>query len=215
MGGGRRQAGLAGDLAKLDGALVDGAVGQHDDQQAEPVGEPHQLDGADPGRVVGGGHDHRRVVGQARQQLGGVLQHLLELAVSVREELRDALAPGGVQPSRRPQGVDEEAVALVGGNAAGRGVGLGQVALPLERRHVVAHGGGGDGDVGGLGDAMRAHRLRRLDVLADDRSKDGCLPFVEAGPDVDVATDHVASLRCRRRPLSARGSALALESTEC
>ena len=75
--------------------------------------------------------------------------------------------------------VDEEAVALVGGDAAGAGVGVGQEALPLELGHLVADRRRRHLQVAHAGDVGRAHRLGRVDVLLDHRPQDGGLAFVQ------------------------------------
>ena len=77
------------------------------------------------------------------------------------------------------QVVDEEAVALVGRDAAGAGVGLHQVALALERHHFGAHGGRGDLHPGCVGHVGGADRLGRADVLGDHRLENGGPAVVE------------------------------------
>ena len=88
-------------------------------------------------------------------------------------------AADDVEPTRRGHVVDEEAVALVGGDATGRRVRLDQVALLLEHGHLVAHGGRADLHARRVGDVGRPDRLRGGDVLLHDRPQDGCLAFVE------------------------------------
>ena len=80
------------------------------------------------------------LLGEPGEQVGGLVQHLLEPAVGGGEEVADLArrrrrraVPGDGEV------VDEEAVALVGRDASGRGVRLDQVALLLEHRHLVAH----------------------------------------------------------------------------
>ncbi len=55
--------------------------------------------------------------------------------------------------------VDEEPVALVGRDAPGAGVRLGDEPLVLQGRHVIAHGGRGDAEVVPLGEGLGADRL--------------------------------------------------------
>ena len=77
------------------------------------------------------------------------------------------------------QMINEVAIALVGGHAAGRGVGLGEVALALEGHHLGAHRGWRDREVGVVGDRGGADRLGGLDVLDHHGLQDGGLAGVE------------------------------------
>src|SRR5207237_3695727 len=79
--------------------------------------------------------------------------------------------------ARSAQRVDEVAVALVWRNPSRAGVGLTQVAVVLEGRHVVPHGGGGHVHCGR--DVTGADRLGGLDVLLHNRAEDGGFSFVE------------------------------------
>ena len=99
-----------------------------------------------------------------------------------------------------PERIDEEAVAPIGGDAPGAGVGLVEVALLLEHRHLVAHGGRRHVDPLVARHVVRAHRLGGFDVLLHDGPEDGRLAFIEhAGLSL----------------LSGFSRALALEDTEC
>ena len=69
--------------------------------------------------------------------------------------------------------VDEEAVALVGGDAPGAGVRLGDQPLLLERGHVVADRGGRDTQAVPLDEGLAADRLAGGDVVLDDRAEHG------------------------------------------
>ena len=64
--------------------------------------------------------------------------------------------------------VDEEPVALVGGDTARAGVRLGDVALVLQDRHVVADGGGRHTELVPLGQRLGPDRLLGADVVLDD-----------------------------------------------
>jgi hypothetical protein len=77
--------------------------------------------------------------------------------------------------------VDEEAVALVGGDATRRGVGLGEEPFLLEHGHLVAHGGRRNVDVVGAGDVGGADGLARTDVLLHHGSQDGGLAIIKHG----------------------------------
>ena len=98
--------------------------------------------------------------------------------VEERPHLHGVVAP---EAGRLAEVVDEEPVALLGGDPAGAGVRLAQVALLLEGGHVVAHGGRGHLHAGGPHDVRRPHRLGGVDVLLHDGPEDGGLAFVEHG----------------------------------
>ena len=66
--------------------------------------------------------------------------------------------------------VDEQPVALVGGHPPRAGMGLAEVPLVLERRHVVAHRGRRHVDC--RRDVARTHRLGGFDVLLHDRTEE-------------------------------------------
>ena len=179
----RGQALLARVLVQLDRALLDHSVGQDGHQQGDPRGEADELHRADGGRLVARPDDDRGVVGHGGQEPAGVLQHLLQLAVGLLEEGLHLLPPGGgqltgtgVEPG---QLVDEEAVALVGRDATGAGVGLDQVPLALEGGHVVADRRRRGADAALPHDVARPDRLGRLDVLLDDGPEDGGFAFVQ------------------------------------
>src|SRR3546814_18231006 len=100
---------------------------------------------------------------------GGVIEHLLELAVRGLEERPHLLSVGSSQCSGLAEVVDEEPVALLGRDPPGAGVGLAEVALVLEGRHVVAHGGRGHLHVGRLHDVRGPHRLGGVAVRSEER----------------------------------------------
>ena len=89
----------------------------------------------------------------------------------------------------RRQPVDEEPVALVGRDPPGAGVRLGDVALLLERRHVVADRGRRDAEVVPLDQRLGADRLLGGDVVLDDRAQHVELAVLEhrAPPSSDVS----------------------------
>ena len=98
------QDGVVDLLGELDGLLLDGAVGQDHDHQGQPVAEADQLHRPDGRRLVGGADHHGRAVGEVGQQSGGALEHLLDLAVGVVEELADLLAAARVERRRCRRG---------------------------------------------------------------------------------------------------------------
>src|SRR3546814_17318614 len=66
-----------------------------------------------------GSDDDARVVGEIAEELRRVLQHLLDLAVRALEERPHLHGGGRAQTCRRLEVVDEVAVGLLGGVAAG------------------------------------------------------------------------------------------------
>ena len=97
----------------------------------------------------------------------------------------------------RREPVDEDAVALVGGHAAGAGVGLGDEPLVLERGHVVADRGGADPEGVPLDERARADGLVGRDVVLDDGAQHG----------QPTVLDHARLLASERRWHSRRTSA--------
>ena len=78
------------------------------------------------------------------------------------------------------QRVDEEAVALVGGDAAGRGMRRGHEAQILQIRHDVADRGRGQTQARIARQRARADRLTVADVALDERLQQQLGPLVEA-----------------------------------
>ena len=81
-------------------------------------------------------HD-RDLTGELGEQPDGPRHDVVEVDRAVQERL-DGPALGRRQRLDRGQPVDEQPVALVGGHPPGAGVRLGDVALVLQHRHVVA-----------------------------------------------------------------------------
>ena len=115
-------------------------------------------------------HRHRlRVV---RHGIGGVAHHagdhlarlghhLIHLRHLPGEGAADALGLRLRQRTALHELVDIEPIALGGGNPAGGGVGLLQIAHLHQIRQLVADGGGADPAGHLLGNGLGAHRLRR------------------------------------------------------
>ena len=125
------------------------------------------------------------------EQVGRLVEHLLQPAVGGGEEVTDLAGHRGIERVRRGEVVDEEAVALVGRDAPGRGVGLDQEALLLEHRHLVADGGRRHADARCRGDVRGPDRLRGRDVLLHHGAQDCGLAIVEhaGSQDYRVLTD--------------------------
>jgi hypothetical protein len=125
--------------------------------------------------------DDRDLSGERGQQAHGSAYDVVEVGRALEEAVHRA-ALGRAERLDRRQPVDEEPVALVGRDAAGAGVRLGDVALVLERCHVVAHGGRRDAEVVPLGDRLAAHGLAGADEVLDDGTQDLELALVEHPP---------------------------------
>src|SRR5439155_14019045 len=92
------------------------------------------------------------------------MEAVLEGSVDGPLRARGQSRPGGAGPV-----VDEPAVALVGRDAAGRGVGPPDVAKILEQRHVVVYGGGRYRAAELPGQRLGADRLAGADILPNNR----------------------------------------------
>ena len=155
-------------------------------------------------RVLDDGH----LAGQLGQQPDGAAEHVVQVDGAVEEPL-DRPPLGHRQRLDRRQPVDEEPVALVGGHPAGAGVRLGDVALLLEHRHVVADRGRGDAEVVPLGEGLAADRVVGRHVVLHDGPEDLQAAFVVRHGDTSPYRS-----TCRAAPRS-RVPALALARTEC
>ena len=163
--------------SSLDQPLLDsaGREDQHDEQAVRC--ERDQLDVTDRGPGEGGVLHDRDLVGQLREQPHRAVHHVVEVDRPV-EEGGDRALLGGAHRLERGQAVDEQPVALVGGDPAGAGVRLGDEPLLLQRRHVVADGRGRDTEGVTLDQGLGADRLLGGDVVLDDGSQDGELAVV-------------------------------------
>ena len=141
--------------------------------------EADDLNRPDGRRLGAWPDDDSGVLSDLSEQVGGLVQQLLEPAVRGFEEGADPLRGDGVEATGCGHVVDEESVSLVGGNATGGCVRLRQVALLFEDGHLVAHRGRADSHSRQLGNVRRTDRLSGGDVLLHDGSEDGGLAFVE------------------------------------
>ena len=96
---------------------------------------------------------------------------------ALSKNVRTCCAWPGPQLARRGQRVDEVPVALLGRHPTGAGVRLLEVALLLERDHVVAHRGRRHAHR--RRDVTGTHRLGGFDVFLHDGAEDGGFAFVE------------------------------------
>ena len=153
-----------------------------DEHEQQPLRRHrHQLDVPDrrPGqrRVL----DQRHLPGELGEQPHGAHHHVVEVVGAGQEGLdrpplgrRQRLDPG------KP--VHEQPVSLVGRDAARAGMRLGDVALLLEHGHLVADRRRRDVQVVAVHQRLRAHRLHRGDIVADDGAQDRELPVVQHLP---------------------------------
>ena len=142
-------------------------VGDHDHDDAGR-GERDQFDAQD---LLAGERrraDQRHQLVDLGERLGGLADRVGDLvAVEAQLDLR-RLGPtlGG------EQSVDEVAVAGLGRTAARGGVRLLEQAVADQHRELVAHGRGGPGHVGTIGDRPRTDRRAGGRELLDDDPKD-------------------------------------------
>jgi cytidyltransferase-like protein len=160
-------------------AVLDRVVRQEHHDRCRAVTATADVHVADGGGLHLGPHDHGGVARDVGQQVRGLAEELVEPAVGSVEELAHAGGVTGVEHSVGGDRIHEEAVALVGGHTAGRGVRLGEIALLLEDGHLVADRGGRDIDRGHPGHVGGPDGLAGGHVLLHDGAQDGCLAFVQ------------------------------------
>ena len=111
--------------------------------------------------------DDGDLAGELGEQPDAAAQHVVEVDRAVEEGLHGApLGRGQRLDLREP--VDEGAVALVGGDAAGAGVRLGDEPLVLQHGHVVADRGTGHTEIVPVDDHLRSDGLLGAHVVRDD-----------------------------------------------
>ena len=110
---------------------------------------------------------HRHLTGQLSQQPHRTAQHVVEVDTGLQEAL-DRPPLGRRQRLDVVDAVDELAVALLGGHPPGAGVRLGDVALGLQHRHVVADGGAGHAQVVPVDEGLRTDRFLGGDEVGND-----------------------------------------------
>ena len=166
---------------RRDAVLHHRTVGEDRDEQVVARVEVDQLGAQDRGVGVAGADDDRRVARQLTEQRRGLFEDVLDLTAHAGEELLHLLLLDRTEDARL-QVVDEVAIALVGRDASGRRVGLGEVALALEGDHLGAHrrrrdvevGAGGDrGGTDGLGACRCARRRPPSRIVALRASRSG------------------------------------------
>ena len=119
--------------------------------------------------------------GELGKQPHGPQHHVVEVVGPGQEGL-DRPPLGHRQRLDTRQPVHEQPVPLVGGDAAGAGVRLGDVALLLEDGHVVADRRRRHVEVVPVHQGLRADGFHGGDVVADDGAQDRELPVVQHLP---------------------------------
>jgi hypothetical protein len=154
--------------AERDGPVPHHArVRDHDAQHVAPA-HADELQALDRLLLRLGREHHARGARDLREQPGRLDQQRVELLDAALIALLDALLLRGRQALHVGEVVHEEAVALVRGLAAGRGVRLGEEALVLEVLQDVADGRAGEVQPRLVGDEAGGHGLGGLDVVVDD-----------------------------------------------
>ena len=113
------------------------------------------------------------------EQLARLGQQLVHRERGAAEELDDPAALYCRKLTGAREVVDVVPVATIRRYPAGRRVRLGDVALPLQQRHLVANRRGRNPEAGHARHRLRAHRLGGVHVLLDDRAQHRRLAFVE------------------------------------
>lgn len=179
--GGEVDVGVLHVLGQLDRVVLDRMVRQHHHHGRGPCRDATDVDRANR-RHLDLGPDHDRgLAGQVRQQRGGVAQEILEPTVCGGEEPTNLCRLLRGEETIGADRVDEVPVPLVGGHTTRGCVGLDEIALLLERDHLVAHGGRGHPHRGQCRDVTRPDRLAGRDVLLHDLAQDRGLSLVEHG----------------------------------
>ncbi len=158
--------------AELEQALGGDPERGDDDRDAGVRREPDQLHVLEALHLLLRLRHEGQIVRQAPKQPSRAVDDLVELARRVAELVVNAAPLDLRQLLRLHELVDIRTIARVGGNPAGGGVRLDQVAPGLELRHLVTNGRRADAEVILLGERLRTHRLGRGDVLVDDRGED-------------------------------------------
>ena len=164
---------IVDDVAEFNDALIHPAgLGDDDHQQPSRRQRDHFQMANGRGRQRRVLH-HRHLAGQLSEQPHRTPQHVVEVDTGLQEALDRAPF------SRRERldvvdAVDELAVALFRGHPPGAGMRLGDVALGLQHRHVVADGRAGDAQVVTLDQGFRTDRLLRGHKVGHD-----CAQYLE------------------------------------
>ena len=154
-------------VGELERAIEHLPVLGHDDEQRAARAQGHERDLADVQRHGGRRQHDGQAVREARERGRGLFQQVVEL-FGAASNLLDGLFVGALV-GKLPfeQLVNESAVPDVGGDAAGRGVRLRDVAFVLEHGELVADGGRGHAQPIPFGQGARPDGQRVRHVLFD------------------------------------------------
>ena len=119
-------------------------------------------------------------VRQPPQQPRRLTQHVVRVADEAFQLGEQRLLLGLRERRRTHQAVDERPVAQIGRDAAGRGIGVFEVAVVLQVAHRVPDRRRAQADVRVLRQIARSHRPGRLDEVLDDQPEDLALALGEA-----------------------------------
>ena len=158
----------AGDLVELlllvrlverDELLLDGALGEDDDEACRARAGRDQIDVAQTAGVRLGRRGEAGGVRDAGDGRGGEAEPLLARELDLAELVADHQPLDRREADLRRDRLDVQAVAGVGRHAAGAGVRVGQVAGSLEIGHDVADRGRADAQPEAVDQRLAADRL--------------------------------------------------------
>jgi hypothetical protein len=200
------EAGLVGAFVERHEELANGALGEDQDEAGQAVAGLDQVEAAQARSLgLGGRRDARHVRGTGKcrcSQPEPLLAGELDLAELVADhELLD-----GRQDDRIRDGLDVQAVAGIGRDAAGARVRAAQEAGPLELGHHVADRRGADVKTVFDDERLARHRLGGGHVFLDDGPQDGRGARVERAGAV-LASRHAcwSSILCPMSVVSTLG----------
>ena len=165
-------------VGQIHHLVLDDAQGSLHHRQHLPVVQRHQLDVFQPAPAAGGHQGEGGIIGQAGHHAHAGAHIVVQLGQFAGQGFAYLHHLGRGQPFPFHQVIHVVAVALAGGDAAGGGVRLFDVAFVGEVAHLVAHGGRGHAQVVTLGDGAGAYRLGVGDIVVDDSAEDAFLSFV-------------------------------------
>src|SRR5699024_2951639 len=158
-------------LDRVDQPLGDPAVGG-DDHHHDPVrAGGHELHVPQRRAAHGGVLHDGDLLGELCEQPHGALQQFVQVD-GAAQQFGDGPAFGFGQGFDLGDLVHEHPVSLIGGDPAGGGVRLGDVALLLQHRHIVSDGGGRDAEVVPIDQVAGADGLPAAHIVLHDRSED-------------------------------------------
>ncbi len=156
------------------------AIGVDQDDQRPARAERDEFDVAD--RALGlRCEDQAGALRQAGEHGAGLGQRVLQAAARGTERGGDRLALVLGQFAEVQQAVDEQAQALIGGQAAGGGMRREQQAGIRQVRHDIADGGRRQADRQPARQGAAADRLASFHVLLDHFAQNGSRAGIEAG----------------------------------